>query len=78
MLFFFPQRYEGSLVAQWDAEAMRALTLAEQEARDLRHDYLGTEHALLAILKDTQMAASFKDLGVDYSDVRSSVEAILR
>lgn len=40
------------------ADARRALALAEQEARLLGHDRVGTEHLLLGLLADESSAAS--------------------
>lgn len=37
--------------------ARRVVVSASEEARTLRHDYLGTEHFLLALIRDDQSTA---------------------
>jgi len=56
--------------------AQRVLVHAQQEARTLGHDYLGTEHLLLGILDEPQaMGATVLDaLGVSRQSVREEVE----
>jgi ATP-dependent Clp protease ATP-binding subunit ClpC len=57
----------------------RALALAQEEARRLRHGYLGTEHVLLGLLREPDGAAArlLADLGVGLDNVRARVEAIV-
>lgn len=49
------QRYGAALArpgawpGRWTPAAREALNRAAKEARELRHDYVGTEHALLAL-----------------------------
>jgi ATP-dependent Clp protease ATP-binding subunit ClpA len=57
------QRY-GALLSQpgawpgrWSPDAREALERAGEESRALRHDYIGTEHVLLALLSRRGMAA---------------------
>jgi hypothetical protein len=56
--------------------ARRVVEVAAQEARSLNHNYLGTEHLLLAILrdKDSVGARALRDLGVSLTTVRRKVE----
>lgn len=60
--------------------ARTAVTIAHQEARDLKHNYIGTEHLLLGLLKDEKFL-SYKvlkdELGVTYDDVYSEVARIV-
>jgi len=55
--------------------ANRALQLAAKEARQLGHDYLGTEHLLLGLAKDKQSLAAqiLISLGVDLDQLRQEV-----
>lgn len=56
--------------------ARRALVIAQEEARLLGHNYLGTEHMLLGLLHEGQGVAA-KILiarGVDLQDVRARIE----
>ncbi|WP_253773025.1 Clp protease N-terminal domain-containing protein [Goodfellowiella coeruleoviolacea] len=58
------------------ARTRTALERAEQHVRRLRHDSLGTEHLLLAILDDEQTLAAraLHALGVAAADLRAAVE----
>lgn len=55
----------------------RLLERAGQEAKELRHTYVGTEHLLLAILRDEDGLAShaLTEAGLTYGDARKSVLA---
>jgi Clp amino terminal domain, pathogenicity island component len=65
------QRYRpaepGSWPGRWTAAARDALDRAGQESRGLGHDYVGTEHALLALASSERGVAAevLSDLGVD-------------
>jgi hypothetical protein len=48
---------------------------ARAEAEGLHHDFLGTGHLLLALLRDGQIAALLQELGVPVETVRAAVEA---
>ncbi|HEU5356766.1 MAG TPA: Clp protease N-terminal domain-containing protein [Actinocrinis sp.] len=56
--------------------ARRVVVSASEEARTLRHDYLGTEHFLLALIRDDQSTAGrlLNALGVQPATVRSDLE----
>jgi ATP-dependent Clp protease ATP-binding subunit ClpC len=60
-------------------EARHVVVLAQEEARLLRHDYIGTEHILLALLHvDGGVAArALRSVGVSRSEARDAVAAIL-
>ncbi|MBV9338090.1 MAG: hypothetical protein JO243_19560 [Solirubrobacterales bacterium] len=51
------------------------LRLAGEEARELRHSFVGTEHILLALLREDEgtAAAVLKSSGVTYHQVRVAV-----
>ncbi len=55
--------------------AQRVIVLSQEEARNLNHDYVGTEHILLGLLSlDEGVAAeAFKVLGVDKRVLRDQV-----
>jgi hypothetical protein len=59
--------------------ARRAVRLAQEEARLLRHDYVGTEHLLLGLLYEgTGVAAkALESLGISREDVRGQVAEII-
>jgi hypothetical protein len=60
-------------------EGRRVVTTAQEEARRLNHNYLGTEHLLLGLLRDRQSRASrvLRELGVSGQGVRSRVKQII-
>jgi pimeloyl-ACP methyl ester carboxylesterase len=57
-------------------EARRVIVLAQEEARRLNHDYIGTEHLLLALVRDDD-ATAVQALGIASQDVRGAVEQII-
>jgi excisionase family DNA binding protein len=59
--------------------ARTVLTLAEEEARAFQHNYIGTEHLLLGLVKEGEGVAArvLANLGVDLQQVRSGVEFII-
>jgi ATP-dependent Clp protease ATP-binding subunit ClpA len=56
-------------------DARAAVVQAQEQARDLRHDYVGTEHLLLALLEDEDgpIASAVRDHGVDQARVRDAI-----
>ncbi|MEW6170849.1 MAG: ATP-dependent Clp protease ATP-binding subunit [Candidatus Omnitrophota bacterium] len=59
--------------------AKKALELSAEEARSLGHNYIGTEHLLLGLIKEGEGVASqvLLNLGLDLSRVRNEVMNIL-
>jgi len=59
--------------------ARQVVVLAQDEARALKHDYIGTEHLLLGLLREEEGIAArvLRDLGVTLDDVRERVLAIV-
>jgi hypothetical protein len=55
--------------------AKKLLALALEEALSLSHDYIGTEHILLAVVREDEAVAAgiLRDLGVDLEHVRHAV-----
>jgi ATP-dependent Clp protease ATP-binding subunit ClpC len=55
--------------------AKRALELAVEEARNLDHNYVGTEHILLGLLREKEGVAAqvLMNLGVKLEDARSEI-----
>jgi len=60
-------------------KAKKVLELAMEEARNLEHNYIGTEHLLLGLLRESEgMAAQvLLNLGVKLEDVRAEVMELL-
>lgn len=59
--------------------AKKALELAAEEARALGHNYIGTEHILLGIIREGESVASqvLLNLGLDLDRVRTEVMTVL-
>jgi prophage maintenance system killer protein len=65
---------------EWFTErARQTVNLAQEEARGLSHNYLGTEHLLLGLLAEGQGLAwrVLDELGISAAMVRGQVEAII-
>lgn len=59
--------------------ARKVLALAQEEAKRSNHNYIGTEHFLLGLLRENEGVAAkvLSNLGVDVHKVRSAVEFII-
>jgi len=59
--------------------ARRVLTLAQEEASQLNHNFIGTEHILLGLTQEADGlgARALRSLGVSPEDVRAKVEEIV-
>jgi ATP-dependent Clp protease ATP-binding subunit ClpC len=59
--------------------ARRVLSLAQEEAQRFQHNYIGTEHLLLGLVRDGEGVAAvvLSNLGVELNKVRDTVEAII-
>src|SRR6266498_226812 len=59
--------------------ARRVVVLAQEEARILNHNYIGTEHILLGMIHEGEgvAARAIESLGISLTAVRSEVEEII-
>jgi ATP-dependent Clp protease ATP-binding subunit ClpC len=59
--------------------AIRAMHLAEEEARSLDHHYLGTEHILLGLIDEGEgsAAGALRSLGIDADRAREAIIRVL-
>ncbi|HEU0000511.1 MAG TPA: Clp protease N-terminal domain-containing protein [Ktedonobacteraceae bacterium] len=59
--------------------ARKVLSLAQEEAQRFQHNYIGTEHILLGLIREGEGVAArvLKDLGADLYQVRQAVEFIV-
>jgi ATP-dependent Clp protease ATP-binding subunit ClpC len=59
--------------------ARKVLSLAREEAQRFQHDYIGTEHLLLGLVREREGIAAkvLSNLGVELNKVRIAVEAII-
>src|SRR5260221_5616446 len=59
--------------------ARKVLSLAQEEAQRFQHNYIGTEHLLLGLVREREGIAAkvLSNLGVELNKVRIAVEAII-
>src|SRR5918995_6779997 len=59
--------------------ARRVVVLAQEEARMLNHNYIGTEHILLGLIHEGEgvAAKALESLGISLEAVRAQVEEII-
>ena len=69
----------GSRFEKFSERARRVLSLAQEEAQRFNHNYIGTEHILLGLVRETEGVAArvLSGLSVDLGKVRSAVEFII-
>jgi len=67
------------MLERFTDRARRVVKLAEEEARMLDHNYIGTEHILLGLLRegDGVAAKALESLGISLEVVRQQVEEII-
>ncbi len=61
----------------YNQQAQRAIELAKEEARSLNHNYIGTEHLLIGILREGSGAAEVLQGGVTFETIRGGVLFII-
>jgi len=69
----------ASRFEKFSERARRVLTLAQEEAQRLNHNYIGTEHILLGLVREEDGVAAkvLVNLGAGLGKVRSAVEFII-
>src|ERR1700760_188895 len=76
-----PDRSEGdvSMFERFTDRARRVVVLAQEEARMLNHNYIGTEHILLGLIHEGEGVAAqvLVKLGADLNKVRQQVIQLL-
>jgi ATP-dependent Clp protease ATP-binding subunit ClpC len=67
-------------MATFGDDSQRVMKLAESEARRFNHEYIGTEHLLLALAKDRSGFTTdvLKNLDLDPARIPFEVEAIVQ
>jgi len=60
--------------------AKKVLENASVEARNMSHKYIGTEHLLLALIRDTESSAStaLTSTGLDYDAIKEEIRLVLK
>ena len=67
------------MLERFTDRARRVVKLAEEEARMLNHNYIGTEHLLLGLIHEGNgvAAKALESLGISLQAVRQQVEEII-
>ena len=60
--------------------ARKVILLAKEEAKRFNHDYIGTEHLLLGLVKEGEgvAAAVLASLGLDFESIRQETERLVQ
>ena len=69
----------ASRFEKFSERARRVLSLSQEEAQRFNHNYIGSEHILLGLVRETDGVAAqvLGNLGLDLSRVRSAVEYLI-
>jgi len=69
----------ASRFEKFSERARRVLSLAQEEAQRFNHNYIGTEHILLGLVRENEGTASkvLGGLGIELNKIRSAVEFII-
>ena len=69
----------ASRFEKFSERARRVLTLAQEEAQQLNHSYIDTEHILLGLVREEEGVAAkvLANVGVGLNKVRSAVEFVI-
>ena len=69
----------ASRFEKFSEKARRVLSLAQEEAQRFNHTYIGTEHILLGLVRETDgvAAKTLSNLDVELPKVRSAIEFII-
>ncbi len=69
----------GSRFDKFTERARKVLSLAQEEAQRFQHNYIGTEHLLLGLVREGEGVAAkvLANLGVELNKVRSAIEFII-
>ncbi|MFL2640059.1 MAG: ATP-dependent Clp protease ATP-binding subunit [Dehalococcoidia bacterium] len=64
---------------KFSERARRVLSLAQEEAQHFNHNYIGTEHVLLGLVREPEGVGTrvLISMGIDLSKIRSAVEFII-
>ncbi len=64
-----------AMFGRFTERAQKAILLAQEEAKNLRHNYVGTEHLLLGLVAEGEgvAAIALNNMGVDLEKIRKEV-----
>ena len=68
-----------AMFGRFTERAQRSILLAQEEAKKLRHNYVGTEHLLLGLLAEAEgvAAVTLNKMGVDLNKVKNEVIKVI-
>ncbi len=71
--------YHRAVFERFTERARQVVVLAQSESRELGHDYIGTEHLLLGLLREEEGIAArvLESLGVTLEGAQAQVEAVV-
>jgi len=69
----------ASRFEKFSERARRVLSLAQEEAQRFNHNYIGTEHILPGLVRESEGTAAkvLAGLGIELTKIRSAVEFII-
>src|SRR5437667_1502985 len=69
----------GGLFERFTERARQVVVLAQDEARALKHNYIGTEHILLGLLREEEGLAArvLESLDITVEEVRAQIARIV-
>lgn len=74
----YPPEKGGPGYERFAAQGRRVVVLGQDEARRLNHDYIGTEHLLLGMIRDEGLGGQvLRALNVSLDEAREHVESIV-
>src|SRR3954464_11780339 len=75
-----PHPETASMYERFTDRARKVMQLANQEAQRFNHEYIGTEHVLLGLVKEGSGVAAnvLKNLEIDLRKIRLEVEKIVQ
>src|SRR5918994_626300 len=73
------RRVEGAVFERFTERARQVVVLAQDEARALKHNYIGTEHILLGLLRENEGVAAriLLDFDADAEKIRNEIIRML-
>lgn len=68
-----------AMFGRFTERAQRSILLAQEEAKKLRHNYVGTEHLLLGLLAEAEgvAAVTLNKMGIDLNKVKNEVIKVI-
>ncbi len=75
----YPRAADRASFEKFNEPGRRIVVLAQDEARYFNHNYIGTEHLLLGLIREEDgiAARALREIGVDLEEARDQVESIV-